>query len=74
VNYGNVTVPYTATGMFQSCVANTKPYTFPITGTFTGLNATYAEILVADITAGPSPVVKTVPVPLSTSTATVPAP
>jgi hypothetical protein len=74
VNYGQVTVPYTAMGTFQSCVANTKPYIFPVTGSFTGLNATYAEILVADITTGPSPVVQTVPVSLLTSTASVPAP
>jgi hypothetical protein len=32
-----------------------------------------AEILVADITAGPGPAVQTVPVSLSTSTASVPA-
>jgi hypothetical protein len=54
VNYGQVTVPWTATGTFQSCVPDTKPYTFQMNGEFTGLNATTAEIIVADVTAPPS--------------------
>jgi hypothetical protein len=80
VNYGQVTVPWTATGTFQSCVPDTKPYTFQMNGEFTGLNATTAEIIVADVTAlppssgGQSPVLQTVPVSLSASTATVPVP
>jgi hypothetical protein len=80
VNYGQVTVPWTATGTFQSCVPDTKPYTFQMNGEFTGLNATTAEIIVADVTAPPSspggqgPVLQTVPVSLSASTATVPVP
>jgi hypothetical protein len=79
VNYGQVTVPWTAIGTFQSCVPDTKPYTFQMNGEFTGLNATTAEIIVADVTAPPSsggqgPVLQTVPVSLSASTATVPAP
>jgi hypothetical protein len=80
VNYGQVTVPWTATGTFQSCVPGTKPYTFQINGEFTGLNATTAEIIVADVTApqpssaAQGPVLQTVPVSLSASTATVPAP
>jgi hypothetical protein len=80
VNYGQVTVPWTATGTFQSCVPGTKPYTFQMNGEFTGLNATTAEIIVADVTAPPSspggqgPVLQTVPVSLSASTATVPVP
>jgi hypothetical protein len=80
VNYGQVTVPWTATGTFQSCVPDTKPYTFQMNGEFTGLNATTAEIIVADVTAPPSspggqgPVLQAVPVSLSASTATVPVP
>ena len=80
VNYGQVTVPWTATGTFQSCVPDTKPYTFQMNGEFTGLNATTAEVIVADVTAPPSspggqgPVLQTVPVSLSASTATVPVP
>jgi hypothetical protein len=32
VNYGQVDVPWTATGTFQSCVASTKPYAFQMGG------------------------------------------
>lgn len=70
VYYGQVSVPYTATGTFQSSVPGTKPYTFGMTGTFTGLNATSAEIVVADVTPGPPgadgqrPVVGSIPVTL----------
>lgn len=77
VNYGQVNVPWTATGTFQSCVPNTKAFSFPMTGTFTGLNATTTDIIVADVTAGPDgpgQVVRSVGVPLSGTAATVPAP
>ena len=49
---GQVDVPWTATATFQSCVPNVKPYTFQMTGTFTGLNATSSEVTVADVTSG----------------------
>lgn len=80
VNYGQVTVPYTATGTFQSCVPDTQPHTFQMTGTFTGLNAMTAEVIVADITpaqpgsAGHSQVVRSVRMPLSSNTAKGAAP
>ncbi len=51
-----------------------------MTGTFAGLNAATAEIMVADIAPGQpgsngqGPVMQPIPVPLSASTTTVPAP
>ena len=74
VNYGQVNVPWTATGTFQSCVAGAKPYTFPMKGMFTGLNATTSEVIVADVTSGQPGAngQQSVPVPLSAGAATVP--
>jgi len=78
VNYGQVDVPWTATGTFQSCVANVKPYTFQMAGMFTGLNATTSEVIVADVTSGQPggtgqvAAAQSVPVPLSADTAEVP--
>jgi hypothetical protein len=78
VNYGQVDVPWTATGTFQSCVASTKPYAFQMGGTFTGLNATTSEVIVADVTlgqpgaSGQSSAAQSAPVPLSGNAATAP--
>jgi hypothetical protein len=50
VHYGKISVPYTATMVFQSATAAAAPVTWKATGVFTGVNSTQSEVAVADLT------------------------
>jgi hypothetical protein len=58
VHYGQISVPYTAHMIFQSVIPNSQPVRFDTQGVFTGVNQTFSEVVVSDITSGTAMVVQ----------------
>ena len=55
VNYGQIRVPYTATGTLNSGVPGTPPFTFSLGGFFVGVGAVNSTIIVRDAAPASAP-------------------